>query len=284
MAQTTLYQVSLIAAFAAGMVALFAPCCISYLLPAYFGNIFKEKKRILFMTLIYSLGIFVVMLPVVLGAKALSTLFFRLHDQAYMIGGIFMLVVAVVALLGLKLPMPSFAMRSGQPKSDILSTFTLGIFSGITSACCAPVLVGVIALSTLSPSTIQALGVGLSYVFGMVAPLYVASLFIEKRNILEKPILRKKLFDLNIGKKQFSIFTSNIIAAAIFSVTGLLTIILSKAGMLGMPTGESQVTKTIQSTATKVSEITSSIPGLNLVFALIGGFLLYRFIKSSVKK
>ncbi len=71
-----MYQISLVAAFAAGIVALFAPCCISYLLPAYFANIFKEKKRILLATLIYSLGIFVVMLPVVLGAKALSLLFF----------------------------------------------------------------------------------------------------------------------------------------------------------------------------------------------------------------
>ncbi len=47
MAPDTLYNISLIAAFIAGMVALFAPCCISYLLPAYFGSVFKEKKKVL---------------------------------------------------------------------------------------------------------------------------------------------------------------------------------------------------------------------------------------------
>ena len=51
------FQTSLIAAFVAGMVALFAPCCITFLLPAYLGNVFKEKEKVLLMTLIFGLGI-----------------------------------------------------------------------------------------------------------------------------------------------------------------------------------------------------------------------------------
>lgn len=278
---TTLYQISLVAAFVAGMVALFAPCCISYLLPAYFGNIFREKKRILFMTLIYSLGIFAVMLPVVLGTKALSMLFFQLHDQTYIVGGIFMLIVAVISLLGIKLPMPHFALSGAKQGTDVFSTFTLGIFSGITSACCAPVLVGVIALSTLSPTLLQALGVGISYVFGMVAPLYFASAFIEKRNILERPLLRRNLGTLRLAGREYPIFVSNLIAAAIFSLTGSLLILLTQAGMLGMPTEESQVTKTIQQTAMIVSRLTNTIPWVNWLFALVGVYLVYRVIKSA---
>lgn len=282
MGTQTLYQISLIAAFAAGMVALFAPCCISYLLPAYFANIFREKKRVLFMTLIYSLGIFVVMLPVVLGAKALSSLFFKLHDQTYIIGGIFMLLLAIISLLGLKLPMPKIAMQQKRNGNDVVSTFTLGIISGITSSCCAPVLIGVITLSSLSPTILQSLGVGASYVLGMVAPLYLASLFIEKRNILEKPLMRKKLTVLTLGKKQYPIFVTNVIAALIFFITGGLTLILASAGMLGMPTAHSPIVKAINNTALQVTELTESIPGLNLVFAIIGAYLLYKFIKSAL--
>ena len=178
-----------------------------------------------------------------------------------------MLIVALISLLGLKLPMPKIALRQGKQENDIISTFTLGIFSGITTSCCAPVLVGVITLSTLSPSILQALGVGLSYVFGMVAPLYVASMFIEKRNILERPLLRRKLGVISLGNKQYPIFVSNLIAASIFSVTGLLTIILSSAGMLGMPSGESNIIKTINNTATIVTEISSKIPGINFIFS-----------------
>ena len=91
-APAAIYEISLVAAFIAGMVALFAPCCISYLLPAYLGNVFKERSRVLFMTLIYSLGIFIVMMPVVLGAKFLASFFFETHNQTYYLGGVFLIL------------------------------------------------------------------------------------------------------------------------------------------------------------------------------------------------
>ena len=112
MTSVSLYQVSLLASFVAGMVALFAPCCISFLLPSYFGNIFRERKKVIAMTFIYSLGILTIMLPIVLGAKVLSVFFFRFHDQNYTIGGVFLLVVGVLTFLGIKLPMTHFALRS----------------------------------------------------------------------------------------------------------------------------------------------------------------------------
>lgn len=108
-----LFQTSLIAAFVAGMVALFAPCCVTFLLPAYLGNVFKEKERVLFMTLIFGLGIFVVLLPAVLGVAALSKFFFDNHDIVYLIGAVVMLITSVIAFLGLKLPMPRLP---GAPK------------------------------------------------------------------------------------------------------------------------------------------------------------------------
>lgn len=276
------YQVSLVAAYVAGMVALFAPCCISYLLPSYFGNVFKEKKYVLFMTLVYSAGIFVVMLPIVLGAKAIASFFYGLHDQVYYIGGGFMLIVAFMALLGIKMPQPKLPWTP-KKESDIWSTFTLGIFSGITSSCCAPVLIGVITLSTFSPTILQSLGVGIAYVLGMVTPLYLASLFIEKRNILEKPLLRKQVGKVVIAGKKYPLIISNIIAAAVFAFAGGVMLILMSAGMIGMPTGHSPIVKMIQDTAILVDGLVSRIPGLNFLFAIIGTYLLYRFIKQAVK-
>ena len=278
MGSSTLYQVSLVAAFIAGMVALFAPCCISYLLPAYFGNVFREKKRVVFMTLVYSVGIFVVMMPVVLGAKALSILFFRLHDQVYVIGGGFMLVVAGMSFLGIKLPMPHLSQK-GKSENDVVSTFVLGVFSGITSSCCAPVLVGVITLSALSPTVWQSLGVGFAYVLGMVAPLYVASAFIDKRNILEKPILRRNLGVVRIWGREYGILVSNVVAAAIFAGTGGLILVLANLGMLGMPTGESPIVKTINQVAFGVDGWVKRVPGVNLGFAAVAAYLLYRLVK-----
>src|SRR3989304_1261512 len=126
------YKISLIAAFIAGMVALFAPCCISYLLPAYLGNIFRERRQVVLMTLVYSLGIFVVLMPVVLGVKALTMLFFQLHDYTYLAGGAFLIFVAGLTFFGIKLPMPHLAM-TGRGKHDVVSTFSFGGFGGVNS-------------------------------------------------------------------------------------------------------------------------------------------------------
>ncbi|NCP46872.1 hypothetical protein AUJ42_02510 [Candidatus Collierbacteria bacterium CG1_02_44_10] len=273
----TIFQLSLLASFIAGMVALFAPCCITFLLPAYFANIFKEKKRVLLMTFIYSLGIFTVMMPVVLGARALTQLFFNLHDQTYIIGGLFLIFVGFSALIGFKLPMPNINFT--KQADDPLSTYILGIISGITSACCAPVLIGVVALSSISPTMLQALLVGFFYVLGMVTPLYLASLFIHKRNILEKPIFRKAVREVTFLGKVHMITVSNLISFGIFTGMGILLIFLTLSGKLSMKGTEDGVTKAIQDTALYITSFVQSVPGLDILFTVVAAYLLYRFIK-----
>lgn len=280
-AQESLYGVSLVAAFIAGMVALFAPCCITYLLPSYLGNVFKERRQVLLMTLIYSLGIFVVMMPVVLGAKALAAFFFQAHDYTYLFGGIFMIVVAGLSFLGIKLPMPRFKSKTTSGKPDVVSTFTLGIISGITSACCAPVLIGVMTLSAFSPSLLQALGVGAAYVLGMVTPLYLAAAVVHKKNILENPWLKKKITTLSLFGKDFHIFISNVVASSIFFLTGILTLILLTMGKLSMPSGEESFVKELNQIAMSVTVFTDKIPGIDIIFVVIAIWLLRKLFRKT---
>ncbi|MDP3997372.1 MAG: cytochrome c biogenesis protein CcdA [Candidatus Andersenbacteria bacterium] len=279
-----LYQVSLVAAFVAGMVALFAPCCITFLLPAYLGNVFKEKKKVLLMTLVYSLGIFVVMLPIVLGARALAGFFFRWHDVTYYVGGVFMIMVAGLALLGVKLPM--WHPRTGKlfNRADIPSTFVLGLISGVTSACCAPVLVGVLTLSSLSPTMLQALGVGAVYVLGMVAPLYAAALLVRRGNILNQPWMLRQIKTLRLGGREYSISVTNIIAAAIFLFMGALTLILTAAGKLSMPSTDSPTMRAINSTAVQVTRFTDSVPLINFFGAVVLIYLVYWVVRKTFRE
>jgi cytochrome c biogenesis protein CcdA len=274
-----MYQISLLAAFIAGMVALFAPCCITYLFPAYIGNVFKERTHVIGMTLVYSMGIFVVMLPVVLGAKFLSNLFFSLHDYTYVVGGFIMIIVGVLTLLGIKLPL-HFTFHQKKNTNDIASTFTLGVFSGITSACCAPVLIGVMTLSAVSPSLLLSLGVGASYVLGMVTPLYVASFFIHKKNLLANPLLKKKVSTIVFLGNSYAIFMSNIVAFAVFVVTGILMIMFTLTGNLSMDMGEVAVTKQINQVTLTVTEFVRTVPGLDAVFIVLVGYGLYKFVKT----
>lgn len=271
--ESILFSTSLIAAFIAGMVALFAPCCISFLLPAYLGSVFKEKEKVLFMTVVFGLGIFAVLLPAVLGIALISQTLFRFHNTLYLISGIVMLGVSVVALLGLKLPMPQVSARGPGGKTDIVSIFTLGVFSGITSACCAPVLIGILSLTFLSPSFWGALLLGAVYVLGMVTPLFIISIFLDGR-MPKLTILRRPLGNINLLGKKYPLILSNLIASAIFFITGTLVVILTLQGRLSME-GMSGITKVVQN----VSEVVNSAIGgnllINILFLGLVIFLLY---------
>lgn len=92
------------------------------------------------------------------------------------------------------LPLPHFTMPA---KINVASTYVLGLFSGITSSCCAPVLFAAITLSSLSPTIFTSLIVSFVYVLGIVFPLFFLSLFYEKltnqylykiKNKTEKPL------------------------------------------------------------------------------------------------
>ncbi len=271
--ENVLFQTSLIAAFVAGIVALFAPCCISFLLPAYLGSVFKEKEKIVLMTLVFGLGIFVFMMPAVLGLAALSKALFIYHDNIYLLGAVVMLLLAGVTFLGMKLPMPSFR-RNAEKKADVLSVFTLGIFSGITSACCAPVLIGILTLTFLSPNFFGALAIGGMYVLGMVMPLLFISVFLSGK-MSRFMFLRKKLFSFNFLGEERTVIVSNFIAGIIFAATGIMILYLKAVGKLGM--GDLQgFTKIITNSAAYVNQFVGGNLILNLGFVAFVVFLLYK--------
>ncbi|MBI2268632.1 MAG: cytochrome c biogenesis protein CcdA [Candidatus Blackburnbacteria bacterium] len=276
MTESLLFQTSLVAAFVAGLVALFAPCCITFLLPAYLGSVFRQREKVLLMTLVFGLGIFIVLLPAVLGIAFISKVLFAYHEFIYILGGVIMLAVAIISFFGLKLPMPHLSNKV-EGKTDILSVFTLGIFSGITSACCAPVLIGVLAFTVLSPNFWWAIAVGAVYVLGMVSPLLFISLFLSYK-MPGLSLFRKPLRTLKISGKEYPLMLGNLIASGIFFATGILTLFLVITGRLSM--GKSDiVTKNIQ----KAGELVNSVVGGNVIFDIlfIGaiGFLLYKIFR-----
>src|SRR3989338_8524264 len=99
---------SLLASFIAGVAALFAPCCISVLLPAYLGSVFRQRRTVLLMTFVFFLGLLLVFLPLGLGMAGLGTALAGFHDLIFTIGGLLLLGLGLFILLGrhFSLPMP----------------------------------------------------------------------------------------------------------------------------------------------------------------------------------
>ncbi len=270
---------SLISAFVAGMIALFAPCCVTYLLPAYFGNVFRERKKVLFMTMIFSLGIFLVMLPAVLGVQIVSNFVFRYHNQIYLTGGSVMILAGVLAFLGIKLPMPRLKQPELGERPDVFSVFTLGVISGITSACCAPVLVGVLTLSLLAPSFWLAILVGAFYVLGMVFPLYLMSYFMDRKKVLTGAWFKKPLGEVTILGKSFTVLRANLISSLIFLVMGILVIYLTFSTDFAME----EAAQWMGWLAGQIKQLFEQIPYINLFFGIavlaVFGFFFIRALR-----
>ena len=209
---------SLIAAFVAGVAALFAPCCITVLLPSYLGNIFREKYKIFFMTFVFFLGVATVFLPIGLGASFLAQAFSKYHNIIFTVGGIFLILLGVLMLFGKKFATPT-SVRDGM-KRHVSSIYLLGIFSAIATTCCAPVLAGVLTLSVASGTILWGMLYTLAYVLGMTLPLFIIAAFLDKVNLAERFTNAKKTIGMRIGNFSWRITVSELISGLIFLLMG----------------------------------------------------------------
>lgn len=282
-----IFSASIIAAFLAGMVALFAPCCITVLLPAYLASAFREKKNILKMTLIFFAGISVILVPIGLGAAGLAQVFRDFHKELYIFGGLFMLALAVLSILGkgISMPIPKRLQAKIDP-SNTKSVFVLGMLSGAATSCCAPVLAGAMTLAVISGTFWKALIVVFVYVFGMTFPLFVTAYFYDKYKIEKSKIIQGKLLEVKIGAKTFYVHSTNLVSGAIFLIIGAIMLVLGLSGnAFWSPHTQAEVGQKLNVWTQRVLESLAVIPDIVWGALIVGLFLffLYRIKKNSNK-
>lgn len=271
---------SLIVAFFGGMVMLFAPCCITLMLPAYLGSVFRVKSKVIWMTLLFAAGVASIMLPVVLGARFLVSFFSDYHFFVFAGGSLIMIGVGFMSLFNKTIELP-FVSRLKTPQvTNSATAYTLGVVSGVSSTCCAPVLLGALSLAAISPSVLQAAGVGLAYTFGIVFPLFILSLFLEKGYWKWGMKLQQKT--LSFGN--FKVALSNFISFLIFAGAGLLFLILAMTDSIQMGEGTVQFAITLRRWIDVLTKPIRAIPYGEYIFgAILLGILVY-FIRVALRR
>jgi cytochrome c-type biogenesis protein len=224
---TLLTTGSVLAAFFAGMVALFAPCCIVFLAPSYLAAAAKNRRwRLLPLTFVFAAGLALIMVPITLGISLLAGAIAKYHAPLYYAGGVLMLLLAAYSLSGHMWSLPSVLRAPDTRRGDSASFFALGVFSGIASSCCAPVLAGVMTLSALSGSPVGATLLGLAFVLGMTFPLFAMALLWDKLRLRERPWLRARQVRLRLAGRTIHTNTVNV---AVVAVMGGFVIYLAGA-------------------------------------------------------
>ena len=263
---------SLAAAFAAGMVAFFAPCCAGVMMPAYLAAIGGGRRlRVARLTAVYIAGVALVVLPITLGAAFLSSYVSRWHPQLFAIGGLMMIAVAVALWRGTMLPI-----GVPQPKltGSTLSVLGLGIFSGAATACCAPVLAGAIALSATSGTVAGGLLLGIAYVAGMMTPLIPLALVYGKA----KGRVRDPKLTLRLAGHSKRIGLVALSGAVVFAGFGVLFVALALTGNSDTAPGfQTAIGRWLRELSNVLDDV-PNVVSLPVLLAVLAGFT-YAIVK-----
>lgn len=234
------------------------------------------------MTLVFAAGISVVLLPIALGASTLSSYISSKHSLFFTAAGGFMIFLGLWSLWGHSM-FPQIRLPVNLKRSDMPSVFTLGVFSGVASSCCAPVLAGIVVLTTLSASIAGSIFVGLAYVFGMVFPLLVLALVGDRKGSIVSKFLQGRIIHIKLrNDRKFEIHSSKLIAGLMFIVMGTITIILGVTNTM-LSTPGSDILGVYQTTIEQ--DITNALLSPYIIAALTASVLLvlaalvYLFVK-----
>jgi len=193
------------------------------MLPAYFASAAQNRRMLVAMTFLFAAGVATIILPLALGAAVVQRVLIGQHTIVYTGAGVILLALAAYTFLGGRLHLPMPGRRAGG-KAGPLSVYTLGAFSGVASACCAPVLAGVLALSGAAASFGAALGLGTAYVFGMVVPLFVISLLWDRFDWSSSRLFRPRQFRVGAGRWRHSLSGAALASSVLLVLMGLGTL------------------------------------------------------------
>lgn len=267
-----LLSTTVLASFFGGMVALLAPCCISVMLPAYFASTFERRRMLIAMTFVFAAGVALIILPIALGAAGIGALINEQHLIVYLVGGSLMLAFGAYVLAGGRLMLPMPGMRARERKGP-LAVFSLGAFSGTASACCAPVLLGVVALAGASGSFSAALVLGVAYVFGLVFPLFAIALLWDRFDLGESRLLRGRTFRPRVLGRQLALHSTALASGLLLIALGVIAIVLGLRGNSMAASGwQLEVSARLQHYASVLTDWADTIgwiTGIGL-FALLG--------------
>ncbi|GAA2027391.1 hypothetical protein GCM10009740_16370 [Terrabacter terrae] len=269
-----MFGTTLLASFLGGVVALFAPCCVSVMLPAYLATGFRHRRGVLLATLVFGSGVATVIMPIGLGATALSRVLVTQHLWIFLIGGVLLILGGAATLTGWKPNLPMPGARAGR-EGRLTSAYTLGAFSGAASACCAPVLAGVAMLAGAAASFPAALSIGGAYVAGMVMPLAVVALAWDARRQRAAALLTDRPIRLRLGRWQRQATMGSVAGGVLMILMGVLASAVAVAGP-GMPSGgwQTQLSAWLQHVSSNAVRALSWLPGWAVFAVLAVGIAL----------
>jgi len=256
-------EVGLLAALAAGMLALLSPCS-ALLLPSFFAYSFAGRTAQLVRTTVFYFGLVLTLVPLGMGAGAASWLFYGHRQTLVAVAGWFIIGLGVLQILGRSFATP-FAGRlqqigsrlTNRPTTSWASTLALGAVYGLAGFCSGPVLGAILTMAATRESPVAGGLLLAVYALGMAAPLFVLAALWDRLDLGRRRWLRGRVLSLG----PLSVHTTSLISGLLFLAIGALFLRFDgTAGITGV-LGLGETTDLEFALQQRLSEWLPSLPG-----------------------
>ena len=229
-------DVGYLVALAGGALALLSPCS-ALLLPAFFAVAFSGRTQLVARTLVFTLGLAAVMVPLGAAASAVGALF-ALHRAAFVTGaGVLVIVLGVAQIVGGGFS-SGRAERAGSrlvARGTWVSTAALGAVYGFAGFCTGPILGAVLTVAAASGSPVRGGTLLAVYAVGMAVPLFVLALLWDRFDLGHRRWLRGRAFSVG----PLHLHTTTTVSGLLFVAVGVLFLVFdgtaALGGVLGIP-------------------------------------------------
>lgn len=275
-------EVGVLAAFAAGILALLSPCS-ALLLPSFFAYAFASPAAQLVRTTAFYLGLLLTLVPLGVGAAAASRLFYGHRELLVTTAGWLVVAMGVLMILGRGLSVPfagrlqNLAARRTSPGAGLLSTVLLGAVYGLAGFCSGPVL-GAILTMAATQETPFAGGVLLAaYALGMALPLFLLALAWDRFDLGRRRWLRGRM--LTLGPLQ--VHSTTLVSGVLLILIGALFLRFDgTAGIVGV-LGVGDTTELEFMLQERITSALAAVPAwaFSGLAALVSGLWLVRRVR-----
>ncbi len=174
-------SITFLIAFLGGILAFTSPCGF-VVLPTFFAYLFKERKRALFMTATFCLGMTLAFIIFGIVAGLVGD-FFNMYKEFFaMLSGILLILFGFMLIFNQGFSFIDFKVRH-KPNHG-WGVFFLGFFFAIGwTPCVGPILGGIIVLASGVGSVLKSTLLFAFYALGVSLPLMIVSYFSDKYDV-----------------------------------------------------------------------------------------------------
>ncbi len=267
----------MLAAFAAGVLALLSPCS-ALLLPSFFAMAFGSKRALVARTLVFYVGLLLTLVPLGTGAGAASSFFYGNRPVLIAVAGWTIIALGVLQLLGKGFRIPfserlstTVARRGGD---GWFSTLLLGAVYGLAGFCSGPVLGAILTVAATQESPWQGGALLAVYALGMAAPLLLLAALWDRYDLGERRWLRGRV--LSVGPVH--VHTTSLVSGLLFIAIGAIFLRYDGTAGLTGSLGAGDLTDVEFSAQQAVTEWTAGVPAWAVlaVVALVAILVAWR--------